>query len=176
MEVAKHLRKESIPTLPESELQSGLVMMHEAGAQFPPGVRSALVSLQASELLAAAEHSNAALLKLIEFLKPWSTPSSAVVWSPVDRSTWRLATLTDITEKARIDWFLQTTASNFMLPLLEKGEAKAHLLKSACQALAATWDADALGIDLSLTSESLMSAALRSGDASRSSSPWTWRS
>ena len=114
-------------------------MMEASDVQLPFATQGALLSLHIGRILQAAEHSQAKFDELIKATAPWgcTVPDA---FKPMDRTTWVLRSLGNMTEKAKVEWFSDTIFSGFLVKLLEEGEARASHASAFALHLQSAWE------------------------------------
>ena len=78
----------------------------------------------------------------------------------VERKSWVLFSLLELSEKQRFDWFSNTAFETLLLPLLDKGEVEAAHLDFLVTDMQATWERDAADAELGDHGTHVMSLAL----------------
>lgn len=160
VEVAKQLAPEVIASLPEAELFANLRSMEEHDTPLPTEVLSCLVSIAAAGLIGPAEHSDQALHDLLRCAKPW-TVGEPSLFKYDDKKTWILSNAQGLTESEKLDWFIETFMSNFLVELLSAGEAKSARVFATCAALIARWDEDTSDAEIGDATAQAMDSCLK---------------
>lgn len=112
------------------EIEAGIRLVRMNNFDLSTKSKAALLSTLVADLLMSASHNDKKFNQVITAMKPWRLEDAETnFFEPADPQTWALSNI-NFSEKARVDWFLETIWQSMCIDLIGKGEpSSAHLAK-----------------------------------------------
>lgn len=159
VEATKQLAPPVIMTLSQPELLANLQAVTEAGIALPSTTQSCMVSIAAAEHLLVADHTDDGIRRLVSCSKPWVAKKEELTID--NKDSWKLGNVVGLDEDARIEWFLDTFMTGFIVKHMAAGDSKVRLVKSGCACFVDEWNNDTFSAELGDATASMMEKCLR---------------